>query len=539
MNKLLLESITVKNFATFENQKITFQNNYNAIAGETGSGKSLILDAFQFLLGQRADKRVVRKNASTAVIEGIFTCEDDEIKEHLEKIGYPVFDNQIIIKRIINSKGQSKSSLNDLSCSLSTLSEFSRRYIDLVGQFENQKLLSPSYQIKLLDTFSGSLSLLNDYQSEFEQLNELYSKKEALEANLSQREERIDYVNFQLSQLNSIELDSETEKRLISIKNSHLNAEKKSVIANELSELINSSDNSLASQLQKVSSILQQNLQLFSSEVINTFEEIKANFDDLSYDLTNFDQDDFDEEDLDSVLDQLDVLQKLKRKFNVDTTELAEIKNKFENELSELNDIEKSLLKIKSDINTKENLCWDLANQLHEDRLKSAKKLSKEITKGVQELNMKGATIDYVVTKSEALNKYGLTIASISAETNPGEGYFNLKDIASGGELSRVLLTLRRVVSKNDTISIFFFDEIDTGIGGETAKKIANMLKAVSGNSQVIAITHLPQLATLADCLIVVDKMTIQDGEGQRTVSSVNSLTGKKQQEYVSTLAGL
>ena len=152
---------------------------------------------------------------------------------------------------------------------------------------------------------------------------------------------------------------------------------------------------------------------------------------------------------------------------------------------------------------------------------------------------MNGATIRYGVVKSETLTKYGSSIASITAETNPGEGFFNLKDIASGGELSRVLLTLRRVVSKTDSISIFFFDEIDTGIGGETAKKIAQMLKTVSGKSQVIAITHLPQLASVADVLIVVAKETIQDGKKTRTFSKVSKLSGKEQDSYVTTLAGL
>tara|TARA_R110002072_G_scaffold288917_1_gene455513 strand:- start:195327 stop:196946 length:1620 start_codon:yes stop_codon:yes gene_type:complete len=539
MSKLILNSITVKNFATFENQTIEFDNKYNAIAGETGSGKSLILDAFQFLLGQRADKKVVRKNSNSAVIEGIFSCYDQNILNYFEEIGYPVFDNQIIIKRIISNSGQSKSSLNDLSCSLATLTNFSKRYIDLVGQFENQKLLSPNYQLKLLDTYGDHLDLLGKYEESYNTLQGLYQKKVSLEANLSQREQRLDYINFQLEQLNSLDLDVDVEKSLIQAKHSYLNAEKKNALIQNLNNIFTESDTSIVNQLNNAQKLAANNSNLIKEEITNKIEEAKNYIEDLSYELTNIDRDDLSEEDFNTVIDELDVFQKLKRKFNVETSELVEIKSSFEKEQAELMNIDNELSEINNSISSIENDCWTQANKLHDLREKCSQKLSKEITNGVQALNMNGATIRYGVVKSETLTKYGSSIASITAETNPGEGFFNLKDIASGGELSRVLLTLRRVVSKTDSISIFFFDEIDTGIGGETAKKIAQMLKTVSGKSQVIAITHLPQLASVADVLIVVAKETIQDGKKTRTFSKVSKLSGKEQDSYVTTLAGL
>lgn len=524
---LIISQLSLKNFATFDDQTIGFDTGFNAIVGETGSGKSLILDALQLALGQRADKRVIRKGCDFSIVETLFKCEDSIIRNYFNDIGYPFDESEIVVKRIVYKSGKTKSFLNHQSCSLATLSNFSKRFVDLVGQFENQKLLSSTYQIQLLDNFSLNQVILNEYQLLFQELQEsqnLLIKEQALAVELQQKQ---DYLDFQLNEISKLDPCVHKEQELLTKKRMLQNREENKQAVAKLNHLFDGDHNipGLEQSLNKIEKILSD--KLMALEDINQFLVAKEILVELNYKINSQSDIDFNEEEFENVLGELDLYQRLKRKYSVDTDGLVDIYRKFSDERSHLSTIEVKLEELKNKIASLKEKTYLLGTELHSRRVLNAKKLSKLLSQEIQTLRMKGATISINLERSQELLKNGISQIDFTAETNPGEGYYPLKSIASGGELSRVLLALRTLLSSNDSVSIFLFDEIDTGIGGETALSVGRSLQRVALNSQVVAITHLPQIANFSNKLIRVSK----DLVGSRTISQVTEFVGVKEVE--------
>ena len=537
---LYLNSISLRNFATFENQIIKFHSGFNGIVGETGSGKSLILDAFQLLLGSRSDKKLVRRNSECAIIEGTFKVTNNQITGFFDKLGFPIEDNsQIVIKRIIYANGKSKSFLNHMNCPANTLAHISKTFVDLVGQFENQKLSSSEYQLFLIDQYSNVEYLLKEYQTLYKkfQSNEVEIIK--LENELKEKERREDYLNFQLSQFDELNPSISREEELISIKTQLLNKESLNNVLEEIKNLSSEGDFNILNSLKSINRSVQSNPVLFDKKTQELIETIYSLFEDFSFLISSKDFRTEENLCLEDILEELDKYQKLKRKFNVETNSLDNIYQCFKRELQSLTDINIKLDHVKKEYVQNKQTLEILAEKLHREREKASTKFSKEITKNLEKLNMRGSTFSVLVEKNKTLSSNGFTKIKFLAETNPGEGFYNIKDIASGGELSRILLTLRQIVASEDSISIFFFDEIDTGIGGETATKIAEALKKVSLKGQVLAITHLAQIAKSVDEIIFVDKKSYSIDNELRTVSFVKNKSGKSREKVLSTLAGI
>lgn len=532
MNKLILNSLTLNNFATFDNQVVEFHDSFNTIVGETGSGKSLILDALQLVFGNRADKKIIRKGSDFSTVEAVFTCDDIEIKKYFSHVGHPFSENEIIIKRVINSEGSSKAYLNFQQCSLSTLSSISKRYIDLVGQFDNQKLLSEDYQLKLLDDYA-KLDL-TDFSQNFKELKSLESELLTLKDANKTNSQRKDYLEFQINELSCLSPSVEAENDLISKKESILNIQKKSQSYTEALELISNGQMSIINQINQLATNVNRNDLLPERENSLLIDATEA-FEDLSFYISKQNQTDINDESIQEVIEELDSYQKLKRKFNCTTEELENIYLNFKNEYERLENSNERIQDIENQICSIKEICWNQAQVIHDKRVISAKKLSSDLSSKVQKLRMTGATLNIQINECEALNKSGFSSISFLAQTNPGEGFFKIKEIASGGELSRILLALRQILSQGDTISVFLFDEIDTGIGGETAISIGKALREVSSSSQVIAITHLPQIAKFSNHLIDVDKKESKS----RTYSFTTVINEKDKKKYIRDMAQL
>jgi DNA repair protein RecN (Recombination protein N) len=528
-NKIILQTLNVQNFATFINETVHFTNGFNAIVGETGSGKSLILDALQLTFGARADKKMVRKDAEFASIETTFTCEDEKTREYFDQLGYP-FDEEIIIKRVIYPTGKSKSFLNYQSCPLAVLNQVTRKYIDLVGQFENQKLLSENYQLKLLDDFSETNDTYELYLEKYNELTKLQNQLTELHGQRDQYNERKDFIKFQIKELESLAPSLEREEELKKLKSDILNEENNKKTLEEINYLLSESDHSvqtLLSRIEKLSDSLSMNESLGDN-----LSKIISDVNDISYDLSKLESDDEHEISIDDVLNELDDYQRLKRKFNTDTEGLESVYQGYLAELESINNIDKDINKTIELIQSYSDDCYKMATTLHQKREKAASKLSKALTEKVHQLRMSGAVISLEVDKLDSLTSSGLTKLKFMAQTNPGEGFYAIKDIASGGELSRILLALRQVLSQTGSISVFLFDEIDTGIGGETALTIGKALKSVSTNSQVIAITHLPQIANASNFIIVVDK----EQQAKRTFSVVKHIREDDRATFIESM---
>lgn len=534
MPDLYLKSLHIRNIATFENQVINFTPGFNAIIGETGSGKSLILDSLQLIFGARADKKIIRKNSDFGMVEAVFHADSKDVKSWLMELGHPSESNEIVVKRIIYPGTPSKSWLNYQSCSLNLLTMFARRYIDLVGQFENQKLLNPSYLLKLLDQFAGH----SDDVSEFTQMYDLFTKKNtelnALQDELKQNLQQEDFVRFQLKEIEELDPSIEDEKELIQKKSSSLNLEKnQKVISLNQNRLSGDGDYSILSQL----SLMMKDLEgsgLLSSEHLDHLAHSHSLLSEVDYALGSMDFEPISEEELGEILDRLDRYQKLKRKFGGSVEDIIKTYTELENKSIGFDSIQKSISTLESDISKISKTLNIKAQSLHEKRLKASKKLSELLTESVSSLNMMGATLILSVTKAD-LTSRGFSQLNFKAQTNVGEGFFDVQAIASGGELSRILLGLRQVLSSQDSISVFLFDEVDAGVGGETALKIGRSLLKVSQHSQVVAITHLPQIAVNAENLVHVRKETAD----KRTLSIADVIAAKEHKSFIQSMTPL
>jgi DNA repair protein RecN (Recombination protein N) len=535
-----LKTLIIQNFATFKNQDIGFKPGFNAIIGETGSGKSLVLDALQLILGGRADKKVVRRDTEYSLIEASFHCEDDKVKTYLEVEGYPVDGREIVIKRLIYKNGTAKTYINHLSCTVAFLASFARKFIDLVGQFENQKLLSETYQLHLLDHFAKQLPSVALFQQGLRELRQLRRDHEELTQSKTLREQRLDYLNFQLHEIERLNPSSQDEEDLLKKKHILVNLEKTQKLCYLVKENLQGGDGQpgLAGHLKQMTHVFSKNPELFGDQA-----ELLSDIDDkvtlLEAAIERKINLEVDPDDLELILDRLDAYQRLKKKFGGSVESILQMQVEFLKEKSILETLDINLDELETRVSKVEQELMSQARDLHQKRTQAALRLGKELTAKIRNLKMTGATIKLELDLLSELSENGLTRACFIAETNPGEGFFKIKDIASGGELSRILLSLRQILSSHDSISIFLFDEIDTGIGGETAPCIGKALAEVAVHGQVIAITHLPQIAQFAEVLIVVSKdIQAQDREA-RTESTVREIFGKMVQKEVRSMAQL
>lgn len=533
---LYLKSLNLQNFATFENQVIQFDIKFNTIVGETGSGKSLILDALQIIFGGRADKKLIRKNSEFATIEAVFSTNDPVIKKYFNDIGHPFDGSEIVVKRNIFANESSKSYLNFQSCSASLLAAFAKRFVDLVGQFENQKLLSEDYQLVLLDSYAGLSQDIHDYQALYAQLSTFKKDFNDLIHEKNLRAQREDYVRFQLEELEKLVPSLEDEAELTKKKDLILNVEKRQQTLGALASAISDDEINLLDLLKSCLNRAEKSSGIVSEEITAKLYEVKALLEDVSYDLSKDLNATPEDENIEEIIDRLDTYQRLKRKFGGSTEEMIRMFAEFRAELDSFFQVDDKIALISKKISDIELRCQTFAEELHNIRLARADALSKELTTKVRDLKMNGATLRINVTKNDHLGSKGFSKIDFIAETNPGEGFFKVKEIASGGELSRILLSVRQILSSNDTISVFLFDEIDTGIGGETALSIGKSLQSVAEYSQVLAITHLPQIASFATQIINVSKTTKVIDDQPRTVSIIEQAMGAQRESIIKAM---
>ena len=532
--KLTLKSLKLQNYATFENQTINFHPLFNSIVGETGSGKSLVLDALHMSFGGRASKDAIRKNSTFATIETIFSPSSDNIFDYFDSIGHPI-EEEIIIKRIIYTSGKSKNFLNYQSCSLNLLSQVSRVFIDIIGQFENQKLLSEEYQIKLLDDYSNISKKVLDYKQKYFTYKNLKKELEVLYEEKSNSVQKKEYLKFQISKLEDLDLSIDNEENLKKKKNAHINHEKKAKAILNIEETLNQSDHSILNQFQSIKKEI-DNIsidQILYNKMLSIISEIE----DFSFEVSKYNIDhnaiDYNIED---IMEELDAYQQLKRKFNTDTTGLYELLAHFKKDLYLLENIDLKIEVLENKINELEISLYLSSNEIHQKREKASKVLSTKITSLINKLNMEGASVKIEILKLQSLRESGISKLNFLVETNPGEGPYLLKKIASGGELSRIFLSLRQILGERSSISVFLFDEIDAGVGGDTAIKIGKALKDVSLNGQVIAITHLPQIANFSNQLIAVDKKSVSNKDEWKTHSNITLYNNKSKKDYITQM---
>jgi len=542
----VLTELSIRNFAIIDNLKISFQPGLNILTGETGAGKSIIIDALSFVLGGRASSELIRTGEKAASVESIFeTSKNHYIKKLLEERGIRINpEDDLIIKREINDTGKSMVYINGERANVSTLVEIGDHLVDIHGQHDHQMLLRKENQLEVLDAFGNLFELRDEVGLRLSELQKIEKEIGELKKSYSERKEREDFLRFQIREITNANLKHGEYEELKREKEILKNSLFLTQTAHKTYEALYDSDSSvynllssILGELSKIASI-DERLKSYHKKL----EDILMNTKELATELYSYAEGiDSDPNRLEEVEERIDFLNRLKRKYNLSLEEILKLKDDKERELSSLDNSEQEIEQLETKEKKLELELQDLSLKLSEKRKAIARKIEKQVEKNLKLLKMERAqfVINFgQVTKNEnglyRVNSKGIDDIEFLISTNPGEELKPLSKIASGGELSRIMLAIKAILAEADKIPVLIFDEIDSGIGGTVAEVVGERLKEVSKKRQVLCITHLPQIAGFADAHFKVSKNLIN----QRSVTKVEELDTRGRVEEIAKMLG-
>lgn len=521
----MLKRLIIHNLAIFENVDVSFQDGFSVLLGETGAGKSLMIDSLSLLLGMRASSELIRSGESKASVTGYFSIERPELSAYLSKINVPMSDDEIIVERIIGiNKNVVK--INSVPVSLNDLIKISKYLANIHSQFDFEKILNPENYLDIIDGFSFELStrlkeeytsLLNQYKEKKEEYNLLLQKKAKLE-------EARDFYEYQYGELKAADLKEGEEEEISSEISLLRNYDKIYSLVQETNEIINGS---FMDDLYRLSDNLSK-LANYQKQYEESHEKIDERYYEIEDVLNNLKKEfrslDYDPNRLNDLEQRDSDLSSLQRKYKKSIPELIAYRDELETILGKNSSFEDSIAEKKEEMLQSLKETISKAKELTLIRSRNAKSIEKELTHSLKDLLLNVRfQILFKETKEDetSLKENGIDDVDFLIETNIGEGLKPLSKVISGGEASRIMLAFKALFIKANRIPTVIFDEIDTGISGETAQAVARKIKEISLSTQVISITHMPQVASLSDHPILISK-TVKDG---RTYSNVKELS--------------
>ena len=535
----MIKTLAIKDYILIDKIKIQFESGLNIITGETGVGKSIIIDAMNLLIGEKASTDIIRSGSEKAIIEGIFDVSDNQnVINFLGENNYDISD-ELIIRREILRKGTSRSFINDSPASLSHLKELGKFLIDLHGQHEHQSLLRTETHIHLLDNFGNLEKLIDEYRTYYFKLKELFAKLDELKNIESSTKEKKDLYEFQAKEIDAVNPKPNEIYELQNKLNILENSERLYEATSRIYETLYESEFAVYDQLIKVRNLIDD-----LSRIDKTFSELKNDIssaisivDELAKFIQSYNSRiEFNPELLEEYRERLGSLILLAKKYGGSLEAVIEHRNKIEKELQLAENFEEEIQKIEDEIEDVRKLCSDAAVRLSEKRREVAEKISKSIVTILKDLGINNAKFDVVFRNKKSDNPrsfvklgneyyeatpFGFDDVEFYISTNPGEELKPLAKVASGGEISRIMLALKTILAKSDKLPLMVFDEIDVGISGRIAQKVGKALRNLSEYHQIIAITHLPQIAGFANAHYVVEKK-IKDGRAISTIRKLN-----------------
>lgn len=538
----MLQEIYIKNFALIEELRIKFENGLNIITGETGSGKSILIDALSMALGKKGDKSYVRRGCDKAIIEVSFQGAKEELLQRLYEIGIDDCEEEIIISREINADGKTIGRINSRNVSKSILKEISSQLITIHGQNEYEQLLTSQNQLKLLDLFGSDEveSKLSSYTEPFNKLNDLRNEILKL-ANLgspSQMQREIDLIKYEIQEIKEAKLRPEEKQELTQELKRAENVEKiQSILENNYEVLYTDSQSildNLSASFNKFDTIedYDQDIKLWNEVLKDCYYRLEDVANDIRSKKGNFE---YDANLIDELNYRLDIINTLFRKYGNSYDKTMEFLKDSEQRLEELTLRDELIEKIKKEIITLEIELEDIALELTFSRKNTSAVLKEKILKELHSLKMNNTQFDIEFNKTDYTST-GMDAIEFLVNFNKGEGLKPLNKIASGGEISRFMLAFKNVISEMDNIETLIFDEIDTGVSGIAAQMIGDKLKDISKHRQVLCITHLPQIASCADNHYLVEKYDSEES----THTKINILDSDGRiQEIAKMIGGL
>jgi DNA repair protein RecN (Recombination protein N) len=533
----MLKSFEVKDYALIEHISVEFGSGLNIITGETGAGKSILIDAMGLLLGERASTEVVRKGAQKSVVEGIFNVKENKRVKSLIEENDVDFSDELIIRREISLKGSNRCFVNDTPVTLNLVKDVGNLLVDLHGQHEHQSLLRTETHIDYLDEFGNYQQIIQQYKKAYSDLIEKENELKELKEKENTIKEKKDYYSFQIKEIDNVSpLENEDEKLNEELKILE-NSEKLAELTSKIYDLLYESENSVQQALAKVKNHLQKLSEIDKSfsDAVNESESTLAQIDDISELVRSYNSKlNLNAENVEGKRERLGAINLLKKKYGGSVKNVIEHRKKIINEFELAENFAEKIGELSNTIFELRKNAGDLAIKISKQRAQTVKLVKKGIEETLKELGIPNPDFKTKITNSSAEKETGVfadgkffTATSKGMDeieffisTNPGEDLKPLSKVASGGEISRIMLSLKSTLAKTDKLPLLIFDEIDVGISVRIAQKVGNALKDLSKYHQIISITHLPQIAGLADSHYSIEKVK----RGDRTVSSIQCL---------------
>ena len=522
----MISTLHIKNIGIIDDLSIDLNEGLNVLTGETGAGKTLIIDSLGIISGGRFSKEMIRKGETNSFVE---ICMYEPENENS-------IDGNIIVSREINSNGKNMCKINGRMVTVNELKNFMSKFIEIHGQNDNQSLLDNKFHLKYLDGFIGDkiIDTKKQYKEKYEKYIEIKQELKNNYGDEKERERKLDLLRYQFNEIEEANLKVNEEDNLEEKRKLMLNSEKISKNLNEADIAIgeNSIDsiNVAIRALEKIENI-DKKYEDISSNLKNIYYELQE----ISRDISEHKEDVyFDEQERNEVEERLDLIYNLKRKYGNDVQEILNYKDEIEAEINHIENLDEYNNKLKKELKHLKQEMTTLAEKMHELRNEYGKVLSININKVLEDLEMKNANINiHVDYNEEEYYENGKDIVEFYITTNLGEDEKQLAKIASGGEMSRIMLAIKKVLADTDKMPVLIFDEIDTGISGKAAGAVAEKLNGISKNHQVLCISHLPSIAAIADYNYFISKRVINE----RTNTNIKLLNEKETLEEIARIS--
>ena len=507
----MITTLHIKNIGIIDDLSIELGEGFNVLTGETGAGKTLIIDSISIICGGRFSKEMIRKGEDYSFVELNLYLPNNDL----------AIENNIIVSREIHLNGRNSCKINGRLVTLTELKEFMNNIIDIHGQNDNQKILNPKYHIKYLDNFIGNEIIVakNEYRNLYNKRQEI---KKELKANLGddkEKQRQLSLLQYEFDEIENADLKLGEEEELEEKRKFFMNSEK-------IGKSLNQADLALGEgAIDKINEAIRavekiSDLDKKYDNTLNNLKSIYYEVQELSRDISSLNSDMyFDENERNEVEERLDLIYSLKRKYGNSIEEILDYKEKTEKEINRINNLDEYNNELKKELNDIEQKMLELSNKMHEIRMTNAKILDSKINKELADLEMPNSTFITHINTVE-FNKNGTDDVEYYISTNIGENEKELAKIASGGEMSRIMLAIKTVLANTDSTPVLIFDEIDTGISGKAAKSVGEKLKLIGKNHQVLCITHQPSIAAKGDENFYISKLS----KNGRTFTQVKKL---------------
>ncbi len=533
----MLLNLTITNFAIIDRLEVQFDEGFNVLTGETGAGKSIILDAFGLLMGDRARPDLVRAGAAEATVEALFGLDgQDEIRQSFTESGFQV-EEELVLRRIVQSGGRSRAYVNGSLVTLAQLQPLAEQLVTVCGQHEHQSLLRRNVHLAILDRYGALVEQVDAYRDSYRAMQTVAQQLERLEDAERDRQQRLDFLRHQSDEIEVAQLSPEEDESLLSERLLLQNAERLAGITRGGYEVLYDSNGAvceilggLKDNLQSVAEVDKELAVLAESVQRSLFE-----LEDVSEQLRSYlDRIPFEPDRLEVIEERLTVLTRLKRKYAPNLSEIIQLKDDFDREITALENAGETRENFASELTSLTAKTRLLGESLSSARQHSARQLETKLLAELDDLVMPGASFKVAFSSLAQPGHDGLERIEFMVSLNPGEPLMPLAKVASGGELSRLMLAIKRLAPEADSVPTVIFDEVDAGIGGAAATAVGRKLQAVSRSSQILCVTHLPQVAAFADHHHRVIKREIEG----RTLTAMKLISGDERVQEMARMLG-